>query len=171
MEDRRKRPLPHFLAEDRRDVGVGVACVNDQRQLEFARKRDLSAKDPLGDVGGRMIVVIVEPGLADADAFGMGGERARRGEIEFWLVGGVMGMGADGEIDRGEALGDRAQPPASATLVEIVTIRSTPASLARATTPSRSSAKSGKSRWQWLSISMMKGARFPSPLAGEGVAP
>src|SRR5262249_8772389 len=38
--------------------------------------------------------------------------------------------------------------------VEIVTTRSTPAACARAITASSSPAKSGKSRWQWLSISM-----------------
>src|SRR5215475_2851327 len=40
------------------------------------------------------------------------------------------------------------------TLVEIVTMRPTPASAARATMASRSAEKSGKSRWQWLSTSM-----------------
>ena len=40
------------------------------------------------------------------------------------------------------------------TRVEIVTILMTPAFSARATMPSRSSAKSGTSRWQWLSTSM-----------------
>src|SRR5271168_867993 len=37
----------------------------------------------------------------------------------------------------------------------MVIMRSTPAARARATTASRSTAKSGKSRWQWLSISML----------------
>src|SRR5579872_6919366 len=50
------------------------------------------------------------------------------------------------------------------TRVDIVTMRPTPAASARATMPSRSSAKSGKSRWQWLSISigsrLLCGARF-----------
>src|SRR6266852_1248325 len=40
------------------------------------------------------------------------------------------------------------------TRVEMVTMRPTPAAFARATTVSSSPAKSGKSRWQWLSISM-----------------
>src|SRR5262249_11203448 len=40
------------------------------------------------------------------------------------------------------------------TRVEMVTMRPTPAACARATTASSSPAKSGKSRWQWLSISM-----------------
>src|SRR6188768_1951209 len=42
------------------------------------------------------------------------------------------------------------------TRVEIVTMRPMPADLARATTSSSSSLKSGKSRWQWLSTSMSR---------------
>src|SRR5512143_67995 len=40
------------------------------------------------------------------------------------------------------------------TRVEIVTRRPMPAARARSTTASSSAAKSGKSRWQWLSTSM-----------------
>src|SRR3569833_324779 len=39
------------------------------------------------------------------------------------------------------------------TRVEMVTMPSTPLALARAKTPARSAASSGKSRWQWLSMS------------------
>src|SRR3954454_15240623 len=42
------------------------------------------------------------------------------------------------------------------TRVEIVTMRPIPAARARDTIPSRSSAKSGKSKWQWLSTSMVR---------------
>src|SRR5262249_47551863 len=40
------------------------------------------------------------------------------------------------------------------TRVEIVTMHAIPAARARAITASSSPAKSGKSRWQWLSISI-----------------
>jgi hypothetical protein len=40
------------------------------------------------------------------------------------------------------------------TRVEMVTMRPMPCAFARATTASSSLAKSAKSRWQWLSISM-----------------
>src|SRR6186997_3302992 len=46
------------------------------------------------------------------------------------------------------------------TRVEIVTSRATPSAVARPTTSSSSTAKSGKSRWQWLSISMMLSRLF-----------
>src|SRR3954447_8125704 len=42
----------------------------------------------------------------------------------------------------------------------MVTIRPIPAAPARATMASRSSAKSGKSRWQWLSTSILLGRRL-----------
>ena len=46
----REPPLPHFLTQDRGHVVVGVAGVDDERQAELARERDLGAKDALGDV-------------------------------------------------------------------------------------------------------------------------
>ena len=68
---------------------------------------------------------------------------------------GVMRMRADRAKDVGKTLRDREQlRRGAATRVEIVTMRSMPAARARATTASSSVAKSGKSRWQWLSISM-----------------
>ncbi len=74
MQNRREGAERHFLAQDRRDVVVRLAGVDDERQSEFARERDLGAKDLLGDVRGRVIVVIVQPRLADADALGVGGK-------------------------------------------------------------------------------------------------
>ena len=66
-------------------------------QVELAGKRDLSAKDPPRDVARRVVVVIVEARLADADAFGMVGECAHGGEILRPLPRRLMRMGADGE--------------------------------------------------------------------------
>src|ERR1700691_689236 len=52
-------------------------------------------------------------------------------------------------------------PAAFDTLVPMVIMHSTPAARARSTTRSRSSAKSGKSRWQWLSMIVIP--RRPQP--------
>ena len=61
----------------------------------------------------------------------------------------VVRMRADRAEDVGVALGDlRAAGRTRRMRVEMVTISPTPAACARATTPSRSAAKSGKSRWQ-----------------------
>ncbi len=81
MEEGAEPPLPHFVAQDRRHVGVGVARMDDERQVELAGKRDVSAKDPLSDVARRAVIVIIEARLADPHAFGMFGERAHGVEI------------------------------------------------------------------------------------------
>ena len=81
--------------------------MDHQRQPELARQRDLRAENALGDVARRVVVVIVQPGLADADAFAMGGEAADRRRVRLGLLGRLMRMRADGEIDVGEPLGQR----------------------------------------------------------------
>src|SRR5450755_2454736 len=53
------------------------------------------------------------------------------------------------------------------TRVEMVSMRPIPASAARATTASSSLAKSGKSRWQWLSTSMGVSGRGRFDVARE----
>ena len=74
--------------------------MDDERQAELAREGDLGAKDALGDVARRVIIVIVETGFADADAFGMRGERrACAVEVLGPLAGRLVRMRADGEID------------------------------------------------------------------------
>ena len=97
MEQGAEPPLPHFLRQDRGHVVVGVARMDDKGQVELAGKRDLSAKNALGDVARRAVIVIIEARLADADAFGMFGESAHGVEILRPLPGRLMGMRADGE--------------------------------------------------------------------------
>ena len=53
------------------------------------------------------------------------------------------------------------------TLVEMVTIRAIPAVRAREISASSSPAKSGKSRWQWLSISIRVVRFLRYPHSGE----
>jgi len=78
MQQRREPADRHFFAQDARDIGVGFARMDDQRQLKLARQSDLGAKHPFGHVLRRIIIVMVQPRLAEADAFGMGGEAAQR---------------------------------------------------------------------------------------------
>src|ERR1700726_3388441 len=63
--------LPCFLFEDARHVVVGVARMDDQRQPGFARRRDMAAKAALLRLARRVVVVIVEAGLADGHYLGM----------------------------------------------------------------------------------------------------
>ena len=107
MEHSAEPPLPHFLRQDRGHVGVGVARVDDERQVELASQRDLPAKDALSHVARRAVIVIVEARLADAYAFRMPGEGAHGVEVLRPLPRRLVRMGADGEEDVVVALGDR----------------------------------------------------------------
>ena len=71
MQHGREDALPCFLFEDARHIVVGVARMDDQRQTGFARRRDVAAKAALLRVARRVIVVVVEAGLADRHDFGM----------------------------------------------------------------------------------------------------
>ena len=107
MEQGAEPPLPHLIGQDRRHVGVGVSRMDHEREVKLAGKRDMSPKDPLGDVARGAVVVIIEAGLADPNAFGMSGEGAHGVEILRIVPGRLMRMGADGEEDVVIALCDR----------------------------------------------------------------
>ena len=109
MQHRHEGHLPHFVAQNAGDIVVGFARMDNERQREFAGQRDLGAEDALGDVGRRVIVVVVEAGFADSNTLRMRRQRADRRGVSLRLLSGVMRMRADGEIDRGKALGDRPQ--------------------------------------------------------------
>ena len=55
---------------------VGVAGVDDERQPGLPRRGDVAAEDPLLHVARAVVIVIVEPRLADRDA--LAGARDRR---------------------------------------------------------------------------------------------
>ena len=81
MEQGAERPLPHLVLQDRGRVVLRLAGMDDERQAELARERDLAAENALRDLGRSVIVVVVEAGLADPDAFRMLGETAHGREI------------------------------------------------------------------------------------------
>ena len=120
----------------------------------------MGAKHTLLDVARAQIVVIVEPGLADADDLGVLGQCRQTLRQQIGVIGGFVRMGADRTPDVVFTFGDRAHPGNWSRRVPIVSIVPTPAARARAITASRSASKSGKSRWQWLSTSI---TALPSP--------
>ena len=73
--------------------------MDDEGQVELAGERDLAAKDSPGDIARRVVIVIIEPRLADPNAFGVFGENAHRGEILGPLPRRLMRMCADREED------------------------------------------------------------------------
>src|SRR3546814_3972190 len=58
----------------RHGVGVGVARMHDERQAGLARRGDVGAEAHLLGLARRMLVEIVEPGLADADHLVVAGQ-------------------------------------------------------------------------------------------------
>src|SRR5260370_26050666 len=80
--------------------------MEDEWQFELARDADLAAKHPCGDFARRVIIVVVEPGLSDADAFGMRSEPAHGGKILRRFARRLMRMRADGEEDTVVPFGD-----------------------------------------------------------------
>jgi hypothetical protein len=75
-----KRPLPHFLLQDRGRVFLRLAGVDDQRQAGFAGHGDVNAEQGLLRGAVRMLVIVVESRLADANDLRMlgGGQQRLR---------------------------------------------------------------------------------------------
>ena len=112
--------------------------MDDERQAGPARGLDMDAQafllHGLG-VGG---VVVVEPGLADADEFRVRGQRHQLVDRGHRFFGGAHRVGAGGPEDRRHGPRRWRAPAArSRSRVEMVTMRVTPASAARATTASQ----------------------------------
>ena len=61
----REGALPRFFFEDARHVVVRLARMDHQRQPGLARRGDVSAEAALLRIARAVVVVIVEPGLAD----------------------------------------------------------------------------------------------------------
>ena len=102
---------------------AAAICVRNTLRLHVARA---------------VVVVVVEPGLADRDAARMTRQRDDLGCRHVRLLGGVVGMGADGaEHARRAPRPGRDSVSDRATWVEIVTIRPTPAAFAAASTSGR----------------------------------
>ena len=93
---------------------VGIAGVDDQRQAGLARRRDMGA-EALGLLVARAVLVVeVEPGLADADDLGMARRLDQAVGRALPLLLRLVRMDADRAPDVVVALGDRAH------LVELV---------------------------------------------------
>ena len=155
MQHGAKRSLRHFVLEDAAAVLIGLAGVDDQRQAGGAGGGDMGAKAALLRFARAVLVEIVEPGFAQRHDLRMPGQLDQFVRRECRLP---RRHDADGCRPSNRRSGNFSaiarSAPSRLTRVEIVTMRPMPAASARATMPSRSSAKSGKSRWQWLSTSI-----------------
>ena len=114
MDQAGEGALGVFLLEDVAGLAVGVAGMDDQRQAGLARRRDMGA-EALGLLGARAVLVVeVEPGLADADDLGMARGLDQAVGRALPLLLGLVRMDADRAPDIAVALGDGAH------LVELV---------------------------------------------------
>jgi hypothetical protein len=106
VQDGGERALPRLLAQDRDHVLVGVAGMDDERQPACARGRDVRAEDAPLHVPRAVVVEVVEPGLADADAPRMARQRGDVGCRNARLLGCMVRMRADREEQLPMRLGE-----------------------------------------------------------------
>ncbi len=97
----------HLLLEDPDRVLVGIAGVDHERQPALPRGRDVDAKHPRLHVLRAVLVVVVEPALADADDLRMVGEGEQRAGVVERLLRGVVRMHAERAVDALIGLGER----------------------------------------------------------------
>ena len=99
MENAGKAPLPRLVDQDFGHVLVRVAGMDDERQPGFARGPDVGAEVGALILARAAVVVVIEPGLADADHQGIAGklDQALGRRDAFGLD--LMRMDADGAPD------------------------------------------------------------------------
>ncbi len=126
--------------------------------------RDVGAEALLLPIARTVVVEIVEPGLAEADDLRMA-RRARRGARRSTPSSAAASCGWTPTVQKTLSKRSAIARTRSKRVrwVPMVSIVPTPAAAARAITASRSSAKSGKSRWQWLSTSIRTLRCLPAP--------
>ena len=100
-------PLP--LTALRQDLGgivLGVAGVDDERQAGLARGLDMRLEALALRRAVGLVVIIIEPALADGDHARMVGALDQRGGAKVGMGVGLVRMDADAGPDIVMALGD-----------------------------------------------------------------
>src|SRR6185437_14662887 len=93
-----------FLGQNTRRLGIGVAGVDDERQAGLARRAAMGAEQRLL-LGPRAVLVIeIEPALADPHHLGMLRQRNEPGNAWVRLRGRLMRVDADRAPDVAVAL-------------------------------------------------------------------
>ena len=67
MDQRGICPLLHLLAQDCQRIRLGVAGVDHHGQPGLARDPDMAAEQRLLDRAVGLVVIVIQPGLADGD--------------------------------------------------------------------------------------------------------
>ena len=99
MDQRRKGPLPHLLAQNPQRIALRIAGMDNQRQAGGARHMDMRAKQGLlrGAVG--MVVIIIEAGLADGHHPGVRRSLQQNPLAHIGVFIGLMRVDADAGPD------------------------------------------------------------------------
>ena len=106
MQDGLEGTAFHFVAQDVGHIRVGLAGVDHQRQPRRPRRRDMGPEDGLRDLARDLVVVVVEPRFADADAFRVTREGHEPFHRDIGFLCSLMGMSPDREEHVGVAFGD-----------------------------------------------------------------
>src|SRR3546814_9798036 len=101
MDDAGIGRLPHLLAEQRERVRLRLAGVDDDRQPRLLRRVDMATKTVLLSRPVALVVIIVEPGLADADDAWMRGAFHQLAGVDGGVLIGVVRVDADAGPDIG----------------------------------------------------------------------
>src|ERR1700731_1499129 len=87
MKKALKSALPHFVLQDRGEVGVRVAGMNDDGQPAVPGGGDMGAENSRGNVTRCLVVMIIESGFANAYAFRVPGQLNQTvlGDLGFFM--------------------------------------------------------------------------------------
>ena len=110
MQHRRECAVGHLLFQDACHVLVGVACMDDERQLGLARGGDMVAKALLLRDTRTLVVEVIQASLADGDHFGVAAQPHDLLHRHIQLLVRVVRMRPDGAEDIGVRVGDLQQP-------------------------------------------------------------
>ena len=105
MEHAGHPALPHRRFQDFGGVLLRVARVDDQRQPGLPRRVDVRLEPLALRVAVGLVVIIVEPALADRDHARMCRSLDQRGSAEVGMRVGLVRVDADARPDVGIALG------------------------------------------------------------------
>src|SRR5438132_1156405 len=83
-----------FLLQDAGDLGIRLAGMNDQWQPARPGRRDVGPEDPLLHLARAVVVMEIEPGLANADDARKRRERSKIQYARLRVIGGFMRMHA-----------------------------------------------------------------------------
>jgi len=94
MNKRGERPLPQFVYKDFKCVSLGISRMNDHRQASLPCDIYMHAEQLLLNSSIRMLVIIVEPGLADANYPGVLSRSEQHAAPKILMIVSLMRMNA-----------------------------------------------------------------------------